>query len=417
LSSFHRWLELLFSRYLYIYENNVPVYFAGFYATGDTLRIAVESGVVKYRKNGAVVYTSTATPTYPLLADTSLSTAGSTINNVVLSGNLGSSAATVQWLVADHLGTPRMILDEWGNLAAMKRHDYLPFGEELFAPTGGRTAAQGYAGGDGIRQQFTSKERDVEIGLDYFGARCYSSIQGRFASADESLIDQRPSSPQSWNLYIYAANNPLRFTDPDGLAHWDKTGHFVGDYDGEYNADLQAVWVAKGRYWDFEMGRKRANEIYLDKLELERQRLLINWLTWKIYNDWLEERNRPRPHADTLILFGPITSASRLLGPAAELLQLGTARMNLLNAIENPALRRLVEYSYRVGARIGNGSTADAIRFEKETGVLLSRTGRIQKGKEVLSSLEKLLGSNKLNSKDAEIARQLIDDLKDALAK
>jgi hypothetical protein len=47
LSSFHRWLELLFSRYLYIYENNVPVYFAGFYATGDTLRIAVESGVVK----------------------------------------------------------------------------------------------------------------------------------------------------------------------------------------------------------------------------------------------------------------------------------------------------------------------------------------------------------------------------------
>jgi hypothetical protein len=154
-----------------------------------------------------------------------------------------------------------------------------------------------------------------------------------------------------------------------------------------------------------------------DKLELERQRLLINWLTWKIYNDWLEERNRPRPHADTLILFGPITSASRLLGPAAELLQLGTARMNLLNAIENPALRRLVEYSYRVGARIGNGSTADAIRFEKETGVLLSRTGHIQKGKEVLSSLEKLLGSNKLNSKDAEIARQLIDDLKDALAK
>jgi hypothetical protein len=91
--------------------------------------------------------------------------------------------------------------------------------------------------------------------------------------------------------------------------------------------------------------------------------------------------------------------------------------MNLLNAIENPALRRLVEYSYRVGARIGNGSTADAIRFEKETGVLLSRTGHIQKGKEVLSSLEKLLGSNKLNSKDAEIARQLIDDLKDALAK
>jgi RHS repeat-associated protein len=221
--------------YLYIYENNVPVYFAGFYASGDTLRIAVESGVVKYRKNGAVVYTSTATPTYPLLADASLSTAGSTINNVVLSGNLGSSASTVQWLVADHLGTPRMILDEWGNLAAMKRHDYLPFGEELFAPTGGRTAAQGYSAGDGLRQKFTQKERDIETGLDYFLARYYSSNQGRFTGVDrydinverQSIVDEEQaertffeyiSQPQQWNRYSYAINNPLKYIDPLGEA-------------------------------------------------------------------------------------------------------------------------------------------------------------------------------------------------------
>lgn len=62
----------------------------------------------------------------------------------------------------------------------MKRHDYLPFGEELFAGTGGRTVALGYAG-DGVRQQFTLKERDIETGLDYF----LSSTQGRFTSPDE----------------------------------------------------------------------------------------------------------------------------------------------------------------------------------------------------------------------------------------
>jgi hypothetical protein len=62
-----------------------------------------------------------------------------------------------------------MILDQSGTLANMKRHDYLPFGEELFAPTSGRTAAQGYASGDGVRQHFTQKERDVETGLD---SRC-----------------------------------------------------------------------------------------------------------------------------------------------------------------------------------------------------------------------------------------------------
>lgn len=49
----------------------------------------------------------------------------------------------------------------------MKHHDYLPFGEELYAGVSGRTAQQGYSGGDGIRQQFTSKERDIETGLDY----------------------------------------------------------------------------------------------------------------------------------------------------------------------------------------------------------------------------------------------------------
>jgi RHS repeat-associated protein len=123
----------------------------------------------------------------------------------------------VQWLISDHLGTPRMILDQTGSLANMKRHDYLPFGEELFAPTSGRSAAQGYAGGDGVRQQFTQKERDNETGLDYFNARYYSNVQGRFASTDPILMKQdRLRDPQELNLYAYVRNNPLKYIDPDG---------------------------------------------------------------------------------------------------------------------------------------------------------------------------------------------------------
>jgi hypothetical protein len=34
----------------------------------------------------------------------------------------------VQWLVTDHLGTPRMTVDQSGSLAGVTRHDYLPFG-------------------------------------------------------------------------------------------------------------------------------------------------------------------------------------------------------------------------------------------------------------------------------------------------
>jgi RHS repeat-associated protein len=129
----------------------------------------------------------------------------------------GGSSEAIHWLVTDHLGTPRIVFDVSGSLATLKRHDYLPFGEELFAGVGGRTTALGYSG-DTIRQQFTLKERDVETGLDYFGARYYASVQGRFAGADPLFIEaNRLEYPQSWNLYAYTRNNPLRFIDPDGL--------------------------------------------------------------------------------------------------------------------------------------------------------------------------------------------------------
>jgi RHS repeat-associated protein len=107
-----------------------------------------------------------------------------------------------------------MVLDHTGSLANMKRHDYLPFGEELLAPAGGRSAAQGYSGGDGVRQQFTSQERDVETGLDYFNARYYSPTQGRFVSADS--VPGSIGNPQTLNLYSYVKNNPFRFIDPSG---------------------------------------------------------------------------------------------------------------------------------------------------------------------------------------------------------
>jgi len=64
----------------------------------------------------------------------------------------------------------------------------------------------------------TGKERDTETGLDYFGARYFSAAQGRFTSPDKPLADQHLANPQSWNLYSYARNNPLRYIDDDGEA-------------------------------------------------------------------------------------------------------------------------------------------------------------------------------------------------------
>lgn len=65
--------------------------------------------------------------------------------------------------------------------------------------------------------RFTGKERDGESGLDFFGARYVSSAQGRFTSPDPiSGTVLHILNPQRWNMYAYAVNNPLAYTDPDG---------------------------------------------------------------------------------------------------------------------------------------------------------------------------------------------------------
>jgi RHS repeat-associated protein len=81
----------------------------------------------------------------------------------------------------------------------------------------GSPAAPGYVSGDGVRQQFTQKERDLETNLDYFGARYYASTEGRFTGSDPALIGVRQLlNPQDLNRYAYVTNNPLKFIDPDG---------------------------------------------------------------------------------------------------------------------------------------------------------------------------------------------------------
>jgi RHS repeat-associated protein len=69
-----------------------------------------------------------------------------------------------------------------------------------------------------FQSRCTGKERDTESGLDYFGARYYGSSMGRFMSPDPSgLVFASLANPQSLNLYSYAQNNPLIYTDPTGL--------------------------------------------------------------------------------------------------------------------------------------------------------------------------------------------------------
>ncbi|MGB7219765.1 MAG: RHS repeat-associated core domain-containing protein, partial [Vicinamibacterales bacterium] len=107
----------------------------------------------------------------------------------------------------------------------IERHDYLPFGEE-WAPPASISPVK-----------FAGKERDalLETQRDYFLARYTRPTSGRFMSPDHwSFVN--PLNPQTWNLYVYALNNPLRFIDP--------SGHCALDYGdlGEEDDMAQPQW-------------------------------------------------------------------------------------------------------------------------------------------------------------------------------
>jgi YD repeat-containing protein len=75
---------------LHVYESGTYKAYLGGYASGDRLRVSVEGGQVRYRRNGALLYTSATPPQYPLLVDTSLHDPGATIHNAVISAPLPS---------------------------------------------------------------------------------------------------------------------------------------------------------------------------------------------------------------------------------------------------------------------------------------------------------------------------------------
>ena len=114
----------------------------------------------------------------------------------------------------DYLGSTRLLTDSSG--LVQERHDYLPFGGEIPAPSGSpRLTVGNYVATASVRELFTGKERDAETGLDWFERRYFSGAQGRFTSPDP--LGGHIEDPQSLNRYVYARNNPLRYTDSTGL--------------------------------------------------------------------------------------------------------------------------------------------------------------------------------------------------------
>ena len=105
------------------------------------------------------------------------------------------------YYLADHLGSTRSLVDGGGTVTAV--YDYWPYGKVLSSSGTGAT-----------RFRFTGHERDAESSLDYMLERSYAYDMGRFLRPDPMQEEYPAISP-----YAYAANNPLKYVDPDGNRH------------------------------------------------------------------------------------------------------------------------------------------------------------------------------------------------------
>lgn len=87
----------------------------------------------------------------------------------------------------------------------------------------------------------------------------------------------------------------------------------------------------------------------------------------------------------------------------------------LLNKASDIKLKNIINELYRQGANIGDGGTADAIRYEIKYGEKIKNKSHIFKGIERLRNLERFMARNDISKKDRKIAEKLYKDLKDAL--
>jgi RHS repeat-associated protein len=101
----------------------------------------------------------------------------------------------------DALGTPQTMTDATGTVVWAA--DYKPFGEATITVS---TITNNL--------RFPGQYFDAETGLLYNYMRDYDPVIGKYKESDPIGIQQGTN-----HLFAYAANNPIRFDDPNGLCH------------------------------------------------------------------------------------------------------------------------------------------------------------------------------------------------------
>jgi RHS repeat-associated protein len=113
--------------------------------------------------------------------------------------DVASGANSNRYQHTDALGSPVVVTN--GPHSVLERNEYEPYGQVL-------------AGGYADRPGFTGHVKDAQTGMNYMQQRYYDPMIGRFLSTDPVTALSNPLG--MFNRYDYAADNPYKFTDPDG---------------------------------------------------------------------------------------------------------------------------------------------------------------------------------------------------------
>jgi RHS repeat-associated protein len=130
--------------------------------------------------------------------------------------SLSASQKATVYYIDDHLGSAQLMTDGEGHV--VYEGVTAPYGLDLdglaSAENGDESAEE-----TGVDYSYTTKERDEETGLVYFGKRYYAPDMGRWISPDplyletpSKIVEQVPQQ----NLYSYTMGNPVNYRDPDG---------------------------------------------------------------------------------------------------------------------------------------------------------------------------------------------------------
>jgi RHS repeat-associated protein len=374
----------------------------------------------------------------------------------------GAGTTELNWTHVDRLGSVVGITDETGAMRTGSRMAFDAWGARRELNTNTPNPAI-----DGVvdNKGYTGHEMLDQLDLVHMNGRVYDPLIARFISADP--IIQAPEHSQSYNRYTYVWNNPTNLTDPTGFVvnETDEPRYYDPLPDPSTICDQRCAQLRQ------QMNQAAANcnvgcslyrnpradgsshssdnsggggdaaykvvagPLIADPLTpgVVTQRffrvrdinygdaMLADWMEFSVLDRLARMAGASERQVFWIGIAGMVGNPKDLLrsggSHVAHMLYKQSLRAAMQKpAVTNTALAHILNKIYRPNAKIGSGSTADAVRYEILTGEMVGGALHSTKAEDSIRSLKDWLVKNETALPgDRAAAENVILDLIDAL--